>query len=758
MSDSPTLALLSTLGESIQAEFARGRRVMSFAEYLAVVAASPRRQLRTAPQYLLDAFDHYGSEEVTYPWGTVRRFRIFDAPWGGTDERLYGQEAAQDQIYRSLQGFVRDGAARRVILLHGPNGSAKSTLLRCLGLGLEHYSATDDGALYRFGWVLPAQRTTRGGIGFAGDGRSAVDVADTFAYLPDDLVDARVRDELRDHPLLLVPRAERAALIDELTAGLPDGERFEVGDYLRHGALSAKNRTIYEALLASYQGDYLKVLRHVQVERFYVSQRYRTGWVTVEPQLSVDAAERQLTADRSMAALPPSLQSVALFEYGGELVGANRGFIEYDDLLKRPLEHYKYLLTTVERGAVALASTTLQLDLVFVGSCNDVHLGAFRELPDFPSFRGRFELVRVPYILDVRHEEALYAQRLREASGGRDVAPHTAYVAALWAVLTRMRKPQAEHFSPALAEVVSGLTPRAKAELYASGRPPPELPAAQARELTLAIKALWHETDGYPIYEGRVGASPREMQGVLLAAIARAGTGHVSPLGVLDELAELCRQTQLYEFLRQDPLPGGFHDHVAMIDTARAAMLDRVDDEVRGALGLIEEAEHGRVFDRYITHVTHWLRKEKVRNPSTGRLEEPDLAMMRDVEATLEVAADDAEAFRQGLIAKIGAWSIDHKGERPVPAVIFADLLRRLRDAYFARSKVEVARGIDELLRRLSDRDVELSAEALARAERAERALIEQAGYTRASARELVGALHRDRYRCAPAAAVSARR
>ena len=53
------------------------------------------------------------------------------------------------------------------------------------------------------------------------------------------------------------------------------------------------------ALLASYQGDYLQVLRHVRIERFEISHRYRTGWVTVEPQLSVDATERQITADRT---------------------------------------------------------------------------------------------------------------------------------------------------------------------------------------------------------------------------------------------------------------------------------------------------------------------------------------------------------------------------------------------------------------------------------------------------------------------------
>ena len=222
------------------------------------------------------------------------------------------------------------------------------------------------------------------------------------------------------------------------------------------------------------------MLRHVRVERFEVSHRYRQGWVTVEPQLSVDASERQITADRTLGALPPSLQSVSLHEYGGEVVGANRGMIEFDDLLKRPLEHYKYLLTTVERAALSMTSATLFLDLVFIGSCNDIHLAAFREIPDFQSFKGRIELIRVPFILDVRHEEALYRERLREAAGGRHVAPHTAYVAALWAVLSRMRKPQIERFPSTLAEVIGKLTPLDKVELYSTGQVP-RGPVARSR-------------------------------------------------------------------------------------------------------------------------------------------------------------------------------------------------------------------------------------------------------------------------------------
>lgn len=740
---SPTVkSRLANLGEAIRDQFAHTRRMLSFAEYLELALARPRQQLRSAPQYLLDCFAHYGTATVAYPWGDATRWRLFDAPWADGEGRLIGQEAAQAHVHRAIAGFVRDGAPTRMLLLHGPNGSAKSTLLRCLGRALEHYSTQDDGALYRLTWVFPSGRSRKGGIGFGGAAAPDLD-ADTYAFLPDDAVDARLTDELRDHPLLLIPVEHRAAILAEAAAAAPD---LTISDYLRFGQLNPKNRTIFEALLASYHGDYTQVLRHVAIERFYVSHRYRVGYVTVEPQMSVDASERQITADRSLAALPPSLAAVSLYEYGGEVVGANRGLLEFDDLLKRPLEAWKYLLTSVERGAVSMNSASLFLDLLFVGSTNDVHLQAFKEVPDFASFRGRLELVRVPYIVHLRHEEELYRTQLKEVAGGRHVAPHTAYVAALWAVLTRMRRPAADRFGAPLAEVVAQLGPLDKAELYADGRAPAGLAPAAAKELVARLRDVYSESDTHPNYEGKLGASPREMHGVLQNAAASTRYGYVSPLAVLDELGELCKQTSLYEFLRQEALPGGYHDHKRFIELCRERLLARVDDEVRAALGMIEESEYQRVFERYLAHVTHWLRKEKLRNPSTGRLEDPDAGFLAEVEKTLEVAGKP-EDFRGGLIAKIGAWSLDHKGEKPVPTEIFPDLVKKLRDAYFERHRKAITAGVTDLVTLLTVDGAGLAAEARARAERALATLCERHGYQRDSARDLVGLLARTRYR-----------
>jgi predicted Ser/Thr protein kinase len=288
--------------------------------------------------------------------------------------------------------------------------------------------------------------------------------------------------------------------------------------------------------------------------------------------------------------------------------------------------------------------------------------------------------------------------------------------------------------------------PLDKAELYATGRVPLDLPPDRARELAAHIKDLWHESDTYPIYEGRVGASPREMQTVLLAAAGSTRYSYVSPLVVLDEIVELCKQTSLYEFLRQDVQPGGYHDHKKLAEVARGRLFDQIDDEVRASVGLVEESEYARVFERYLNHVMHALKKEKVRDASMGRLVDPDENMMQEVEKTLEITGRPEE-FRQSLIAKIGAWSLDHRGQKPVLSEIFVDLLRKLRDAYFGRHRKTIARGIADLVMLLSGNEGSLAAEARTRAEAALSTLTERYGYTRESARDLVGALASLRYR-----------
>lgn len=700
---------IQDIARSFQDRFKRGRLQLSFGEYLDLFASDPRRYGRDAATYLLDLFDHFGSEEVVRPSGALRRWRLFDLPWEttpqGRRDALVGQEEVQAEIYRSFANFAREGRPNRVVLTHGPNGSAKSTIAACIMRALEHYSSLEEGALYRFHWVFPNEKRLRGAIGFSesrgGQPEGEATPADSYAHLADEQIDARLVIEVRDHPLFLIPAPERRALIEE--AWRAANVDASPPRWLLTGELAFKNQQVLEALLKKYKGSLIDVLKHVQVERYFISRRYRIGAVTLGPQMSVDAGERQVTADQSLAALPTALQATPLYEAFGELVDAAGGLLEFSDLLKRPLDAFKYLQLSVETGEVALSRQNLQLNCVMLGSANEIHLAAFREHPEFPSFRGRMELVRTPYLLSYLDEERIYDNQVA-SSIKRHVAPHATRVAATFAVLTRLVRPDKQRLTGEVTELAAGLTAIEKADLYAIGRVPERLTLEERKVLHSGIGEIFEESRDRTLYEGISGASPREMQTVLLDASQHPRYACLSPLAVLEEIHELCSRATQFAWLREDVETGGYHDHALFRELLAERLLDVWSEEVRDASGLVDESQYSGLFERYIEHVSAWSKSERLRNRLTGAYEEPDAVMMKEVESLVGWTGEPDE-FRRGLLSRMAAWALDNPSERARIEVVFAEQIRKLRDAVFAARRKPLAEICRDIVRMVREQD-----------------------------------------------------
>ena len=738
------------IAEHVEQRFRAGRRVLSFAEFLELFDGDPVLYSRDASRYLRDAFDHYGKVSVRYPWGEFARYKLFDLPWEPADGRalppgaVVGQEGVQGEIYRALSNFVREGRPNRLVLLHGPNGSAKSTIAACIMAALEDYSTLDAGALYCFHWIFPSQKTVRGSLGFGHDKSSGAGgkTASTYAHLPDDEVDAKLLVEVRDHPLFLVPVQERRALLEG--AYKRAGATEPPNEWILRGQLSHKSQQIFEALLSSYDGSYAEVLKHVQVERYFISRRYRVGAVTIGPQLSVDAGERQITMDRSLQSLPPSLQAVSLYETKGELVDAAGGVLEFSDLLKRPLDAFKYLQLSIETGEVALTAQNVQLNCVMIGSANELHLDAFREHTEFPSFRGRLELARVPYLKSYEHEKVIYDTQVAPHVR-RHVAPHATEMAALFAVLTRMRKPNPDRYSRALGAIVSTLTAVEKVDLYATGKTPERLDTDSQKVLRAAVNEVWEESDAYPIYEGRIGASPREMRIAILDAAQSSAYRCLNPLAVVDEIDALCQRKNEFEWLQQDSIMGGYHDVKTFRDTLYARLYGASEYELYVSSGLVQEEQYAELLDKYVQHVSAWVKKERLFNRVTRQYEEPDEATMGEVERLLDVKAEPAEARGQ-IIGAIAAWAIDHPGQKVDAANVFPQHLRRMREAIFADKRPEIAALARDVVILVREEGTGLDAERRKRAVTAIERLTSRFGYCKHCASDASSLLLRKRF------------
>jgi predicted Ser/Thr protein kinase len=404
----------------LKTDFKKHKRILSFSEYLDLIQQKPQQQLRNSAQYFYAMLENYQSNPPS-------------------PRPVIGHQEVKESIQRSLKTFTQQGFNNKLLLLHGPNGSAKSSLVQNVMSGAEHYSQTDEGAIYSFHWIFPHETLTKQNLGI--HSKSQPKAYESYAYLTDDQIAAKIPSMLNTHPFLLIPVEQRLPLLEHLLGKTAAATVWsQLSRTLKTGGLPQRCYEIFQTLLNSYQGNIDEVLKHIQVERMYFSKRYRQGLVTIEPQMHVDAQYQLLSYNRSYSQLPASLQSLNLFNLTGDLVQGNRGVVEFSDLLKRPMDAFKYLLVACETGTVTIGSCIAELDTIFIGSANELQLDAFKEFPDFMSFKARMDLIQVPYLLKASEEEKVYEQELQSIAHEKPVAPHTAWLLAHWAVLTRLKK------------------------------------------------------------------------------------------------------------------------------------------------------------------------------------------------------------------------------------------------------------------------------------------------------------------------------
>lgn len=700
--------LISALGNSVQKEFLAQNYVLSFDDFLDVFVRTPLKLSRNAASYIKDMIDHYGIVESETPrHGKRRTYKIFQSARGRNRPAIVGQDAAHDHLYRVLEQFVRQGKVDKLVLLHGPNGSSKSSTCDALAHALEEYSRKDEGCVYKFNWIFPNEKSGwegladkangRGEIGF-GERRSRASAGGSFAHLAEEEISCRIVSEFRENPIFLLPKAERLAVFSQAFEREhkrpPTPE--EIPQSFEEGALSSKNRKIFDSLLVAYQGDLEKVLRHVQVERFFYSSRYRVGIATVEPQMALDAQDRQLTMDKNLQNIPPVLQNIRLFEPAGELIDSNRGMIEFSDLLKRPLEAFKYLLTTIEKMNINLTSGVADLDLVMLASTNEKHLDAFKASPDWASFKGRFELIRVPYLLSSDLEQKIYGEDAKLISRTKPIGPHAIPLLAQWAVLTRLRQPDTDFFEFGMRGLISRLDPYEKRALYNDEELSASFSDTEKAMLSKLTPEILRESQSSVAYEGRFGASPREMKMLLYFAAQNAEHDSLSALALFQEIEKLLQDRSVYDYLQFEPR-GGFHDVGEFLNYIKARYAKAFHEEFLAAMHLFDEGQYVRALQKYLRHAVAFVKKERVMNEHTGKNEDPSETVMEEIEALVGAQGDKREV-RERFVAKIASWKVENRETEFDIQKVFALELQTIAGRIYESKREDVERVREGML------------------------------------------------------------
>jgi predicted Ser/Thr protein kinase len=325
------------------------------------------------------------------------------------------------------------------------------------------------------------------------------------------------------------------------------------------------------------------------------------------------------------------------------------------------------------------------------------------------------------------------------------VAPHATRVAAMWAVLTRLKKPIADRYQGELRDLVDDLSPVEKMHLYDHGETPSRLSLQQSKELRNHLADIFKESDTYPRYEGGSGASAREIKTALFNAAQSSEAKCLLPRIVLEELKALCKDKSVYEFLQQEVVDG-YHDHEEFVRAVEAEYLDLIDQEICDSIGLVTESQYQELFERYVLHVSHWVKGEKLRNKITGDFERPSEAQMAEVEAVIMPPDEERGDFRRGLISSVGAFRLDHPNDPVDYPRIFPDLFRRLRDHYFDEHKKVLRKSGSNVLKYLSEDKKELSPKEAGQAEQALQTMRARYRYCEHCAKDAIAFLMQKRY------------
>jgi len=581
----------------------------SFWDYLDIALEHPT-VARNAFQRVYDMILTYGNESYTQFKQEYNRYKFFSDPIDHGADAIYGLERPLMQLVdffkSAAQGY---GTEKRILLLHGPVGSSKSTIARLLKKGLEHYSRTEAGRSYTYMWRVHHR-------GPAGD------EGEQFLECP-----------MHEEPLLLIPREARHDVLEAINEKLPDGRKIRL-----FGDVCPFCRKIYGDLLEDYGGDWKKVMEHVKVKRLILSEKDRRGVGTFQPKDEKNQDSTELTGDinyRKIAEFGSDSDPRA-FNFDGELNIANRGIVEFIEVLKLDVAFlYDLLGASQEHLIKPKKFAQTYIDEVILGHTNEPEYKRLQGNEMMEAFRDRTIKIDVPYNIRLDDEVKIYLKDFGpEKIKGIHIAPHTIEVAAMWAVLTRLAEPKK-----------AGITKMQKMKLY-NGKSIPGFTED-------SIKELREEAPR----EGMQGISPRYIQD----KISNALVSHQSQL-----------DKAINPFMVMNELEGGLSHHSLITDeelkkeykellaVVREEYEDILKGEVQRAISADEDAIK-RLAANYIENVRAYTQHERVRNRYTGRDEDPDERLMRSIEDKIDIPESRKDDFRQEIMNYIGALALDGK-------------------------------------------------------------------------------------------------
>jgi serine protein kinase len=528
-----------------------------------------------------------------------RRYAFFTQEMFGLDEVL--NRIVEDYFHAAAKGL---DVRRRLLLLVGPVSSGKSSLVALLKRGLERFSRTERGAIY------------------------------AIAGCP-----------MHEEPLHLIPQEFRAEVEQSL------GVKIE-------GELCPLCRM---RLHTEYAGEIAEVL----VERVFINEAQRVGIGTFAPTdpKSQDVADLTGSIDFSTIMEFGVESDPRAYRFDGELNKANRGIMEFQEMLKCDEKFMWHLLSVTQEGNFKAGRFALiSADEVVVAHTNEAEFRTFAANKRNASLLSRMVVIPVRYNLRVAEEEKMYKKMIASADlSPLHIAPHALESVAMFAILTRLKKSE----KPGIDLIL-------KMRIYNG-----ESLEGIEFENQAGLTELQQE---YPD-EGMGGLDPRYVMNRISSALIRQEEPCIQALTLLQSLKiGLEQHPTLTEAEKMD--------YLQLLVMARAEYNRLIRRDVQNAL-LARYSEYARqIFQQYLDQVEAYCNGSKNIEHFTGSVTPPEERLMREIEEQIGISEHAKQVFREELMFRMAAMSrkgqsIDyreHEGlKEAIEKKLFAELKGKIR-------------------------------------------------------------------------------
>lgn len=499
-----------------------------------------------------------------------KRYKFFE-------QEIFGLDRAVEKL---VEEYFHSAARRldvrkRILLLMGPVSGGKSTLVTLLKRGLEQYSRTDAGAVY------------------------------AIEGCP-----------MHEDPLHLIPLELRPEIEKEL------GVRIE-GNLCPSCQMRLRNE---------YVGD----IEQVKVARVILSEEERVGIGTFSPSdpKSQDIADLTGSIDFSTITEFGSESDPRAYRFDGELNKANRGLMEFQEMLKCDEKFLWNLLSLTQEGNFKAGRFALiSADEMIIAHTNETEYKSFISNKKNEALQSRMIVMPVPYNLRVSEEEKIYAKLIAQSDMNHvHIAPHALRAAAIFSILTRLKESKKQ-----------GMDLIKKLRMY------------DGEEVEGYKEADLKEMQTEYLDEGMSGIDPRYVINRISSALIK---GDLQCMNALDVLRAIKDGLDQHPSITKEER----ERYLNFISIARKEYDILAKSEVQKAFVYSFEESAKTLFENYLDNIEAFCNWSKIRDPLTDEEMEPDERLMRSIEEQIGISENAKKAFREEILIRISAYS--RKGKK----------------------------------------------------------------------------------------------